>query len=123
MNNTRFALGLDFGTESGRALLVEVETGRQVASAVYVYAGGVMDRSLPGSSAALSAEWALQDPHDYIETLRQAVPEVLRASGVARDAVVGIGVDFTACTVLPTRADGTPLCYLDEWKAHPHAWV
>lgn len=123
MNNIRCALGLDFGTESGRALLVDVDSGRELASAVHVYAGGVIDQTLPGSAAALPAEWALQDPRDYIATLQQAVPAVLRAAAVEPGAVVGIGVDFTACTILPTRADGTPLCLLPGWQAHPHAWV
>lgn len=120
---SKFTLGLDFGTESGRALLVEVGTGREVASAVYRYADGVIDETLPGTTIRLEPDWAIQNPADYVETLKQAVPEALKQGGVRADDVIGIGTDFTACTILPTRADGTPLCFLDEWKAHPHAWV
>lgn len=123
MGNSKFALGLDFGTESGRALVVDMSTGREVGSAIYRYTDGVIGRKLPSTNIALKPNTALQNPRDYIETLKQAVPESLKQSGVRAEDVVGVGVDFTACTVLPTRADGTPLCFLDEWKANPHAWV
>jgi L-ribulokinase len=119
----QFALGLDFGTESGRALVVNVATGEIVGSAVHRYADGVIDEHLPGTSIALEPDTALQNPSDYIETLKHAVPEALQQGGVRAGDVIGIGVDFTACTILPTRADGTPLCTLDEFKANPHAWV
>ena len=123
MTSSKFAIGLDFGTESGRAVVVDVATGQSVGSAVYPYADGVIDETLPGTSVRLGPDWALQNPADYIETLRQAVPEALRQGGVRPDDVVGIGVDFTACTVLPTRADGTPLCFEAQWKDNPHAWT
>ncbi len=47
----------------------------------------------------------------------------MRQAGIHRDDVIGLGVDFTSCTVLPTRSDGTPLCFLDEWESNPRAWV
>jgi L-ribulokinase len=120
---TQFALGLDFGTESGRALVVNVASGEVVGTAVYRYADGVIDQHLPGTAIKLEADTALQNPNDYIETLKQAVPEALKQAGARADDVIGIGVDFTACTILPTRADGTPLCNLPEWKSNPHAWT
>ncbi|MEK7862749.1 MAG: ribulokinase [Chloroflexota bacterium] len=123
MGKTKFALGLDFGTESGRALLVDVGTGREVGNAVHRYAEGVIADHLPGTSLKLGPDTALQDPNDYIETLKRAVPEALRQGGVHADDVIGIGVAFTSCTTLPVRADGTPLCSLPEWKTDPHAWV
>ena len=123
MGNSKFAIGLDFGTESGRALVVDVATGREVGSAVHRYADGVIDGKLPGTSVALEPATALQNPNDYIETLKHAVPEALKQGSVRVDDVIGIGVDFTACTVLPTTAEGTPLCFLSEWKSNPHAWV
>jgi L-ribulokinase len=120
----RYALGLDFGTESGRAILVDLVTGRIVASAVHAYEHGVIDRSLPApdDDVALEPEWALQDPHDYLETLRRAVPEVLRAAGAEPTSVVGVGVAFTSCTMLPTTGTGVPLCQLPELRREPHAW-
>ena len=119
----KYAIGVDFGTESGRALLVDVADGREAATYVHPYANGVIDEKLPGAGIRLEPDWALQDPNDYLETFKQAVPAVLRESGVDPADVIGLGIDFTACTMLPTKADGTPLCFLQEWRDQPHAWV
>jgi L-ribulokinase len=119
----KYAIGVDFGTESGRALLVDVSDGSEVATAVHRYANGVIDEMLPGMGARLPPDWALQDPHDYLAVFQQAVPAVLKESGVAPEDVIGIGIDFTACTILPVRRDGVPLAFLPEWRANPHAWV
>lgn len=119
----QYAIGIDFGTESGRALLVDVADGREVATAVHPYAHGVIDETLPESGARLEPDWALQDPDDYIETLKRTVPAVIQAGGIDAADVIGIGIDFTACTMLPTTADGTPLCRLPQYRAQPHAWV
>ncbi|OXM86984.1 ribulokinase [Paenibacillus rigui] len=121
--NKRYAIGVDYGTESGRALLVDVENGREVAAHVTPYPHGVMDERLPGSGALLAPDWALQHPDDYLEVLRQSVPAVLEASGVDPEQVIGIGIDFTACTVLPVDEQGEPLCYQEALKHEPHAYV
>src|SRR5207249_9975067 len=101
-NMGKLAIGVDFGTESGRAVLVDVETGRQVATAVHAYANGVIDDRLPlaGRVVRLGRDWALQDPDDYLEVFRQAVPAVLRLGNVDPADVIGVGIDFTACTML-----------------------
>jgi L-ribulokinase len=119
------AIGVDFGTESGRAILVDCADGRELATAVYPYRNGVIDERLPAphDDVELEPDWALQDPQDYIETFRKAVPPLLGEAGVDPGDVVGIGIDFTACTMLPTTADGTPLCALDELAPRPHSWV
>jgi L-ribulokinase len=117
----RYALGIDFGTESGRAVLVDCSDGSEVAASVYAYANGVLDERLPDSDVGLEPEWALQDPADYVRTLMHAVPEVL--AGIRPEEVVGVGIDFTSCTMLPTTADGTPLCELPDLGLRPHAWV
>jgi L-ribulokinase len=119
----RYALGLDFGTESARALLVDVADGREVATAVHAYPHGVVDDRLPGTGEKLEPDWALQDPDDYWSCLEVIVPEVLRQAGVGPEAVVGIGVDFTACTLVPARADGTPLSRDPVLRSIPHAWA
>ena len=119
----KYAIGVDFGTESGRAVLVEVDTGREVATAVYPYSHGVIDEALPESGVPLEPDWALQDPQDYLRVFQNAVPQLLRETGVAPSDVIGVGIDFTACTMLPVKSDGTPLCELPEWRAAPHAWV
>ncbi len=118
-----YVVGVDFGTESGRAVVVRAQDGTELASAVCPYPHGVIDRSLPESGRPLPPEWALQDPEDYLTVLRTAIPRALKESGVDPSSVVGIGLDFTSCTMLPTTADGTPLCSLPEWRDEPHAWV
>lgn len=123
MNQDKYTIGIDFGTESGRAVVVRVRDGAELGSAVYEYSDGVIDEALPGSNVPLPPEWALQNPDDYIRVFQNAVPEALRQSGVNPDDVIGIGIDFTACTMMPTLADGTPLMRLPEWRDNPHAWV
>jgi L-ribulokinase len=118
-----YTIGVDYGTESGRALLVDVRDGREVATAVHSYKNGVIDQHLPDSEKPLPPDWALQDPNDYLEVLRNTIPAVLRESGVAADRIAGIAIDFTACTMLPTKRDGTPLSFLTRLCDNPHAWV
>lgn len=117
-----YSIGLDFGTLSGRALLVNMKTGQEVASAVYDYPHGVMDSSLP-CGVKLKQDWALQDPQDYLDVLKNTIPEVLKKAGVAAAEVRGVGVDFTSCTILPVSEDGTPLCFYEKYKNEPHAYV
>lgn len=123
MPTEKYAVGVDFGTESGRAVVVRVSDAKEMASAVHAYGDGVIDEKLPGSAVKLPPEWALQNPDDYIAVFQNAVPAAIKKSGVDPEDVIGIGIDFTACTMLPTLADGTPLCRLPEWRANPHAWV
>jgi L-ribulokinase len=120
-----YCIGVDFGTESGRATLVDVATGRELASAVYEYGNGVLDEHLPppDDDVRLGFDWALQDPQDYLRTFQVAVRSVVAESAVDPVDVIGIGTDFTACTMLPTTADGTPLCALPDFRRQPHAWV
>ena len=121
----KYAIGIDFGTESGRAIIVELATGRELATSVHAYANGVIDARLPApdDDVALEHDWALQDPADYIATIRATVPRLLAETGIDPADVVGLGIDFTACTMLPTSRDGTPLCELPEFRREPHAWV
>ncbi len=123
MSSRKYAIGVDFGTESGRALLVDVANGQELATAVHPYANGVIDEHLPNTNIRLEPDWALQDPNDYLEVFKHAIPAVLQASGVDPADVIGLGIDFTSCTILPTKADGTPLCFLPELRNQPHAWV
>ena len=118
-----YVIGVDYGTLSGRAVVVRVSDGAELGSAVHEYASAVIDDVLPASGAKLPPDWALQDPDDYLEVLRRAVPGALQAAGVSPDQVIGIGTDFTASTPMPVLADGTPLCTLDEYRERPHAYV
>ena len=123
MSHKKYAIGVDFGTESGRVALVDLSNGQEVATAVHSYRNGVIDEKLPGTEIYLEPDWALQDPNDYLEVFKNAIPAVLKQSGIDPADVIGLGIDFTACTMLPTKADGTPLCFLPEWRNQPHAWV
>ncbi len=129
MDGEQYVIGVDFGTLSGRALVVRVSDGAEVGTAGTEYPHGVIERELPGSRAGdrsggqLPPDWALQVPEDYVAVLRQAVPEAVRAAGIDPGDVIGIGTDFTACTVLPVFADGTPLCEVVEYQGRPHAYV
>ena len=120
-----YAIGIDFGTESGRAMLVDCADGRELATAVYPYRNGVIDEHLPlpDGDVLLEPDWALQDPDDYLRTLDETIPQLLHDTGADPARVIGVGVDFTACTMLPTTTDGTPLCRLDRFRRRPHAWV
>ena len=118
----KYTIGVDYGTLSGRAVLVNARTGEELASSVYEYPHAVMDTELPDGTP-LGYDWALQDPQDYIDVLANTIPAVLKEAGVSADDVIGIGTDFTACTVMPVKKDGTPLCFLPQYKNRPHAYV
>ena len=120
---TAYVIGVDFGTLSGRALVVDAADGTEVGSAVHEYEHAVMDVTLASSGAPLPPEWALQVPNDYREVLRTAVPEAVAAAGIDPALVVGITTDFTASTPLPVLADGTPLCEVPGLEDRPHAYV
>jgi len=118
----KLALGLDFGTESVRALLIDLE-GREQASAVASYAHGQITDELPGTGEQLPPNFAFQHPQDWLDSSAQAVREAVQQAGPNRaGAVLSIGVDFTSCTMLPTLRDGTPLCLLEEFSAEKFAW-
>ena len=118
-----YVVGVDYGTLSGRAVVVRVQDGTEVGAAELPYPHAVIDARLPATGEALPPDWALQDPEDYLDVLRGAVPQALADSGVDPSAVVGIGIDFTSCTMVPTLHDGTPLSRLPELAGRPHAYV
>jgi L-ribulokinase len=115
-------IGVDFGTLSGRAVVVRVADGTELGTGVVEYPHAVLDRTLP-TGERLGPDWALQVPSDYVRVLQHAVPAALADAGVDARDVIGIATDFTACTVLPTLADGTPLCEVDDLRRRPHAYV
>jgi L-ribulokinase len=118
----QYVVGVDFGTLSGRAVVVRVGDGAELGSAVTDYPNAVIERTLPETGERLGSSWALQDPDDYREVLRTAVRAAVKDAGVDPADVVGIGTDFTASTPLPALADGTPLCEKPEYRGRPHAY-
>ena len=119
----KYTIGVDYGTLSGRAVLVNVATGEEVETVVKSYIHGVMDEYLPDGTTKLDYDWAVQHPNDYLEVLQITIPEVLRKANVSPEDVIGVGIDFTACTVVPIDKNLTPLCLKEEHKKNPHAYV
>ena len=117
---SKYSLGIDFGSLSARAVIVDVENGRQVASRSCPYAHGVIEEM---GGKPLGEGWALQDPADYRQSMITCVKEAVAVSGVSAEDIIGIGVDFTACSVLPIKKDGTPLSQVTGFETSPHAYV
>lgn len=118
-----YTIGVDFGTLSARAVLLELTSGQELAAASFSYPHGVMDTVLAATGAPLPRDFALQDPADYLLALEHVLAELFEKTGILPEQVVGIGVDFTCCTLLPVRADGEPLCFSAEHAADPHAYA
>ena len=114
------SLGLDFGTESVRALFVGLD-GHERAVAVQRYSHGQVLGKLP-SGKPLPPLYALQDPHDWIDAAAVAVHKAMKIGSIDPADVIGIGVDFTSCTMLPCKRDGVPLCKAGGWDDEPLAW-
>lgn len=119
----KYVVGLDYGTLSGRAVVVSCEDGKVLASAVKAYEHGVLNSVLPGGEALPAGEWALQVPQDYLDVLETVVPEAVKKSGIRSEDIIGLGIDFTSCTILPVDQHNEPLCMLDSFKSEPHAYV
>jgi L-ribulokinase len=124
VGSPRCSIGFDFGTESVRVLVVDIATGQVPGTGTHAYRHGVIDRALPGDGPAITLphDYALQHPGDWLESAGLACKDALRNANVSADAIVGIGVDFTSCTMLPCLADGTPLCLTERFARTPLAW-
>ena len=119
----QYVIGIDFGTLSGRAVVVRVSDGAELGTGTHDYPHAVMDTVLASTGAVLPPDWALQVPADYVEVVKNAVPAAIAASGIDPALVIGIGTDFTASTPLPVTADGTPLNEIAGYENRPHAYV
>ena len=118
----KYSVGIDFGTLSARAVLLDLDNGSEVAERTFKYPHGVIESGF-FDGIGLEKTTALQHPKDYLDALTYTVKGVLEDSGAAPESVVGVGIDFTASTVLPVTEDGTPLCFLPKYKNEPHAYV
>lgn len=119
----KYCIGVDFGTQSGRAVVVETSTGDIVGEAVKEYRHGVMDEFLPDGKTGLGQDWALQHPADYLEVLEDTIPEAMGKAGVTSGDIVGIGIDFTACTMIAVDEKGEPMCFRKDLAGNPHAYI
>lgn len=122
-NNTEsYTIGIDYGSLSARAVLMRVSDGMTVASCVYEYPHAILSDKLP-SGRQLPPDWALQLPSDYREALGVIIPGLLKESGIRPEQVIGLGLDATSTTMLPTTAEGIALCELPCYADEPHAYI
>jgi L-ribulokinase len=117
-----FTIGIDFGTESGRVVVVRVRDGEEMGAAIIPYPDGVIDEKIP-KGPKLEPDWALQNPRDYLLVVEKGIPKALKTAGVRPERVIGLGTDFTASSPMPVLNDGTPLCFVKAFRNNPHAWV
>ncbi|MFQ6617385.1 MAG: ribulokinase, partial [Fidelibacterota bacterium] len=119
----KFSIGIDFGTEDARAIAVHVATGDLISTVNFSYPHGVIDTALPDSTKELPPDYALQDADDYLKALEILIPSLLKRGNLTPDKIIGIGVDFTSCSMLPLDRNGNPLSRYREFRTNPHAWV
>lgn len=116
----RFTIGIDFGTLSCRAVVLDAQTGAVLGMAESGY--HVYDQMLP-CGVPLPPRSALADPTEYLQSLTAAVRGALAQSGIDVQDVAGLAVDTTSSSVLPCDADGQPMCFQDKWKEEPQAYI
>src|SRR5687768_13881697 len=120
-----FTIGVDYGTNSVRAVVVDTGDGRVLGTHVFDYPSGDHGVLLDGRQPHL----ARQNPADYIEGLRVAVGGALaeadRDPAFARERVIGVGADTTGSTPLPVDAHARPLAIDPKWQTNlsAHAWL
>lgn len=119
--SAKYTIGLDYGTNSVRALIVNVANGDEIAAAVWTYAHGTQ-----GVLLTRDPNLARQHPADYVEgaaiTIKQALAAAKKAvKGFSPDQVVGIGVDTTGSTPLPVDANGQPLAFSKKFAKNDAA--
>ncbi|HMB94229.1 MAG TPA: ribulokinase [Rhodothermales bacterium] len=122
MANT-YAIGLDYGTNSVRALVVEVQTGEEVGTSVFNYPSGTTGILLDPRNPNL----ARQDPQDYLDgleaSIRGALEDAATHDGFDPSNVIGIGIDTTGSTPLPVDEEGTPLAFDKHFQDNLNAYV
>ena len=121
---SKYAIGLDFGTNSCRSLIVDIADGKELASDVFHYpsgeAGVIIDKSNPNL--------ARQNPADYLEGIETTIINAIKKAKSADEKfspgkIIGIGVDTTGSSPMPVDSNGTPLCFMNEFKDRPAAYV
>lgn len=117
-----YSIGLDFGTLSVRALVVNVQNGNIVGESVFEYPHGVMTESLPDGTM-LPPRFALAHPQDYLDALYTVIPDALRKSGISGSEICGIGLDTTSPTAIPLDESRAPLAFTPDFASHPHAYI
>jgi len=121
---SKYAIGLDFGTNSCRSLIVDISNGSELSSHVFSYpsgeAGIILNQSIPNL--------ARQNPADYITGIEITIKEAIKKAAIADsnfspDKVIGIGVDTTGSSPVPVDENGVPLCFNNKFKNNHAAMV
>ena len=79
---SKYTIGIDYGTLSGRAVVIDVSNGKQVGDCVMDYPHAVISEFLPATGAKLPADYALQDPRDYLDVLGHIIPGAIKSAGI-----------------------------------------
>ncbi|WP_039068118.1 ribulokinase [Staphylococcus shinii] len=116
-----YSIGIDYGTASGRVFLVDTSNGDIISTYIKEYQHGTISESLNGKP--LPHNYFLQHAEDYTSILEEGVKHVLAESNVSSDSVIGIGVDFTSCTIVFLDEDFKPLHLNPALKDNPHSYV
>ena len=117
----KYSIGIDFGTGSGRVLIVDIQTGTIKGMSVVQYRSGTIENSL--HNKALPSNFALQDSKDYIEVIEKGIPEAIKDTGIHHSDIIGLGIDFTSSTFVITDANLIPLSWKAHYKENPHAYA
>ncbi len=119
----KYAMGVDFGSLSARAVLFAIEDGAYTASFDAPYEHGILEERHPYTGKPLPPASALQIPGDYVKALRESVRGVLRTGGVKGEDIVAMSVDFTSCSLVTLDRDYRPLCEQERFRASRHTYV
>jgi len=112
----QYAIGLDYGTNSVRSLIVDVRNGREVGTATWHYAHGTR-----GVILSRDPNLARQHPADYLTGAEITIKKALKQAMIKPEQVVGIGVDTTGSTAMPVDANGRALAFDKRFAKNPAA--
>lgn len=118
-----YSIGMDFGTLSARAVLINLNNGEELATSVYGYQDAVIDSYLPDTDVQLPTNYVLQNPLDYKDAVEALLKDIWKKAGIDPADIISIGVDFTSCTALPVDEAMIPLCYYERYRSNPHSWT
>jgi L-ribulokinase len=118
----KYSIGIDYGTQSVRAVLLEIGSGKIKAYAELGYRNGVLDKELP-TGEILGIDWAIQVGNDYYLVLVECIKNLLERSIVNPELIIGIGIDATSCTMLPLDSKFEPLSESEVFRRNPHSYV
>lgn len=116
-----YSIGIDFGTGSGRAFLINTENGEIEEQYIRNYTHGTIEGELGGEK--LPQNFALQNANDYMEIIETGIPTIIEKANISVSEIVGIGIDFTSSTVIFVDEQMEPIQNRAGFQDNPHAYV